>query len=145
MLSLVICMKNFIRLICFFCFSFSIANAQDKEEVSLTETKWVLSNLNNKVINNNEEGISSFMILSDDDSFTGFAGCNKFQGNYKSIKGKFTFSNIGATKMLCENNNNEDEFLKALSKVINYNIVDNQLMLMDKTKTIAVFEAEKAK
>jgi heat shock protein HslJ len=47
--------------------------------------------------------------------------------------------------MLCENNNNEDEFLKALSKANNYKIIDNQLMLMDKTKTIAVFEAEKAK
>jgi heat shock protein HslJ len=105
----------------------------------------MLSNLNEKVINKNEEGLASFIVFSGDKTFKGFAGCNKFQGNYKNNKGKFTFSNIGATKMLCENNNNEGEFLKALNKVINYKIIDNQLMLMDKTKTIAVFEAEKAK
>ena len=44
--------------------------------------------------------------------------------------------------MECENSNNEEEFIKALDKAVSYKIVKNQLMLKDKSKTIAVFESK---
>jgi heat shock protein HslJ len=44
--------------------------------------------------------------------------------------------------MECENSNNEREFLKALNKSISFKIVKNQLMLKDKSKTIAIFESK---
>ncbi|HRG59503.1 MAG TPA: META domain-containing protein [Bacteroidia bacterium] len=116
--------------------------AQDKSNFPLTETHWILTNLNDKVINKNDEGLESFIVFSSDNTFKGFGGCNKYQGNYLIEKGKLTCDKIGATKMECENNNNEEEFLKTLGKVVSFKISKNQLMLKDKNKTIAVFESK---
>lgn len=137
-------MKKFLLLICISYLPVLTANAQEQDNLPLTETKWILTNLNDKVIQKNEEGLSSFMIFTSDNSFKGFAGCNKFQGSYKNKKGTFSFTNIGSTKMLCENSNNEEEFIKTLNKVVSFKIIKNQLMLKDKTKTVAVFEVEKS-
>ena len=135
-------MKNITVIVCLlFCFNF-VAKAQEKGNLPLTETEWSLTNLNEKVINKNEEGLASFIVFSADNTFKGFAGCNKFQGVYKIEKGKLSLEKIGATKMECENSNNEEEFLKALNKIVSFKIVKNQLMLKDKSKTIAVFESK---
>jgi len=122
-------------------FSF-ISNAQEKGNLPLMDTEWSLTNLNEKVINKNEEGLASFIVFSADNTFKGFAGCNKFQGIYKIEKGKLSLNKIGTTKMECENSNNEEEFIKNLNKVANFKIVKNQLMLKDKSKTIAIFESK---
>lgn len=136
-------MKNIVLLILFLVLSNGfITQAQDKGNLPLTETNWSLTNLNEKVINKNEEGLASFIVFSNDNTFKGFAGCNKFQGVYKIENGKLNLEKIGATKMECEQMNNEEEFLKTLNKVISFKIVKNQLMLKDKSKTIAVFESK---
>lgn len=136
-------MKNFTLLLSLFLsFNFS-TKAQEKGNLPFTETEWSLTNLNEKVINKNEEGLASFIVFSADNTFKGFAGCNKFQGIYKIESGKLTLDKIGATKMECEHSNNEEEFLKALNKIVSFKIVKNQLMLKDKNKTLAVFESKK--
>ncbi len=115
---------------------------KDKETTPLTETHWVLTNLNTKVISKNEEGMESFIIFSNDKSFSGFAGCNKYQGVYSSEKGKISCGKIGITRMACEDSNNEEEFIKFLNKVKSYKITDKQLVLKGKGKKIAIFEAK---
>lgn len=135
-------MKNFIVILCLLISNSFISKAQDKGNLPFTETQWSLTNLNEKVINKNDEGLSSFIIFSADLTFKGFSGCNKFQGTYKIENGKLTCDNVGATKMECENSNNEEEFLKTIKKVISFKIVKNQLMLKDKSKTVAVFESK---
>ena len=133
-------MKNVTLLICLlFCLN-TFSDAQDKGNLPLVDTKWTLTNLNEKVINKNDEGLESFIVFAADNTFKGFAGCNKFQGNYKIENGKLSVDKVGATKMECENSNSEEEFLKALNKAVSFKIVKNQLMLKDKSKTIAVFE-----
>lgn len=134
-------MKKTVVLFCLLLIHGFISKAQEKGNLPLTETQWSLTNLNEKVINKNDEGMASFIVFSADKSFKGFGGCNKFQGNYKIEAGKLTLDKIGATKMECENMNNEEEFLKTLHKVVSFKIVKNQLMLKDKSKTIAVFES----
>jgi heat shock protein HslJ len=119
-----------------------VSFAQDKENLPLVDTRWSLININDKAINKNEEGLESFIVFAADNSFKGFAGCNKFQGNYKIENGKLSLEKIGSTKMECENSNNESEFLKTLHKAIQFKIVEHQLMLKDKNKTIAVFESK---
>lgn len=135
-------MKNIALILGMLFCHFMVIKAQDKGNLSLTETEWTLTNLNEKVINKNEEGLASFIVFSADNTFKGFAGCNKFQGAYKIEKGKLALDKIGATKMECENSNNEEEFLKTLNKAISFKIVKNQLFLKDKSKTIAVFESK---
>jgi putative lipoprotein len=135
-------MKNITVVFCLLlCVNF-VAKAQEKGNLPLTETEWSLTNLNEKEISKNDEGLASFIVFSSDNTFKGFAGCNKFQGVYKIESGKLLLDKIGATKMECENSNNEREFLKALNKSISFKIVKNQLMLKDKSKTIAIFESK---
>ena len=135
-------MKNLTLLFSqFFCINV-VSFAQDKENLPLVDTRWSLININDKAINKNEEGLESFIVFAADNSFKGFAGCNKFQGNYKIENGKLSLEKIGSTKMECENSNNESEFLKTLHKAIQFKIVEHQLMLKDKNKTIAVFESK---
>jgi heat shock protein HslJ len=135
-------MKQVLLILSFLLYFNFVTIAQDKGNLPLTETQWLLTNLNEKVINKNDEGLASFIVFSSDKTFKGFAGCNKFQGNYTIEKGKLSCDKIGATKMECENSNNEEEFLKTLNKVVSFKIVKNQLMLKDKSKTIAVFESK---
>jgi len=135
-------MRNFVLILILLLSMQSVSNAQEKGNLPLTDTEWLLTNLNEKVINKNEEGLSSFIVFSADNTFKGFAGCNKFQGLYKIENGKLNLDKIGATKMECEQSNNEEEFLKALNKIVSFRIVKNQLMLKDKSKAIAVFESK---
>ena len=135
-------MKNVTLVLSLFLCLNMISKAQENGNLPLIDTEWSLTNLNEKVINKNEEGLSSFIVFSADKTFKGFAGCNKFQGTYKIEDGKLSLDKIGATKMECENSNNEEEFIKALNKAITYKIVKNQSMLKDKSKTIAVFESK---
>lgn len=65
-----------------------------------------------------------------DDSFSGKTDCNRYFGQYKYHEDTLSFSKIGATRMFCENSQ-EDIFMKALQKVIAYEIKDdNQLILL---------------
>jgi putative lipoprotein len=136
-------MKHFTLLFSLFLSFSSISKAQEKGNLPFADTEWLLTNLNEKVINKNDEGLASFIVFSADNTFKGFAGCNKFQGVYKIENGKLSLDKIGATKMECENDNNEEEFIKSLNKIVSFKIVKNQLMLKDKSKTIAVFESKK--
>ncbi len=54
--------------------------------------------------------------FSDDDKISGFAGCNRFFGSYAVSGRVITFSNLGATKMFCDEAMSlEDAYLKLLS------------------------------
>ena len=54
--------------------------------------------------------------FKEDGSISGFAGCNRYFGGYVLAGRVISFSNIGATKMFCEDAMQlEDSFLKLLS------------------------------
>lgn len=69
---------------------------------------------------------------------SGFAGCNRFFGTYTVDGNKLTFSNIGATKMLCPENNNtiETDYFKVLESVTNFNLSDNSISLLNNKKEV---------
>jgi putative lipoprotein len=137
---------KFIILTISFLFAFEIIQAQNKSAVAqLQGVKWVLTSLNDKPIEKNDEGMDSFVEFVEDASFKGFAGCNKFQGKYTVKAGKISCVKIGATKMECENSNNEQEFIKALEKSQQYKINNNELSLKDSNKTIAIFSKIESK
>ena len=53
-------MRNFVLILILLLSMQSVSNAQEKGNLPLTDTEWLLTNLNEKVINKNEEGLSSF-------------------------------------------------------------------------------------
>lgn len=134
-------MKKLALLSVFLLAIFSV-KAQSGTNMPLQETHWVLTNLNDKVVNKNVEGLESFIIFEKDNMVKGFAGCNRFQAVYKLEIENLKIKKVGATKMMCEKDNNEREYLKTIKKVVTFKIIGTQLVLKDKKKTIAIFEAK---
>ena len=69
----------------------------------------------------------------------GSGGCNRVFGNYTLDKKKsIRFSEIGATRMACQNMNFETRFLNLLEQVRYYEIEDNMLLLKDGKKDVVL-------
>ncbi|WP_371373066.1 META domain-containing protein [Thalassotalea aquiviva] len=63
-------------------------------------------------------------------SINGFAGCNRYFGQYDLSDGKLSFSKMGMTKMLCQENNEiELYFMEQLKSVAGAQIRSGKLQL----------------
>lgn len=68
----------------------------------------------------------------------GKAGCNGYFGGYERDSGRLTFGPIGATEMYCEPKALMDQelaYFAALANVAAYDVVDDELLLMDAAGT----------
>lgn len=109
-----------------------------------------LKNLNNsyQIIQLNQEDISSFgLSISFNDStkqVSGFGGCNRYFGSY-SIDGKsLNFSEMGITKILCQEDKNtiESSFFKALRKANTILFNDSGFSIFQNKRLLLVAEKE---
>lgn len=118
---------------------------ESSNKMSLFGTKWVLVELNGqkaKAQNENDEPFF-FIIDQNDQQINGFSGCNKFFGaiELQEEKQSIQFSQIGSTKMACQNMDEEMNFLTMLDKVMSYAIDGSSLSLKDEEdKVIASFQ-----
>ncbi|MFL0353170.1 META domain-containing protein [Xanthomarina sp. GH4-25] len=103
---------------------------------------WVLETLNGKTITKEDfpKEFPSMEIHAADNKFMGFAGCNRMNGKIFFEKDLLRFTKIATTKMLCEPNNKEAEFLKALQSSISYSIENNRLTLSSPSGILTVFK-----
>lgn len=63
---------------------------------------------------------------------SGADGCNRIMGSYSVSKDRLTLSQMAGTKMACMNNDNLDQkFNAALTKVTHYQVYGKTLKLMD--------------
>ncbi len=73
---------------------------------------------------------------------SGSTGCNKLNGSFELTGGNFIkFSPLATTKMACMGDNVELNFLAALAKVNNWNIINNQLLLNNGKTVMAKLKA----
>lgn len=110
----------------------------DKEtNAELVDTQWNISTLRT------EQGITSSVVdtdtyirLSTDGTFSGKSACNSIMGLYKITANNISFSNIGSTRMLCaeEENNREQVLINALSQVSEFMIKGDMLTLSNSDK-----------
>jgi len=111
--------------------------------IALTSTNWTLGELNGVKENTtqNEMPVKSMTLHVNDNSVTGFAGCNRFFGGL----GKLKFNNIASTKMACMNVEiNEQTYFNVLNDTVFYQLDDNSLILLNEALTVlAVFENKK--
>lgn len=112
----------------------------------LVNKYWKLLTLNGHPVKMTprQEREQSFTLKSNG-TFTGFAGCNSFNGTYTLPSGyKIHFNeNMAVTMMACEDQNiKEYDFLQVFTRVNYYTINGDQLTLSDATKVpLATFEA----
>ncbi|RDY59646.1 META domain-containing protein [Flagellimonas nanhaiensis] len=94
---------------------------------------WVLEEINSKAVSKSNYSGSEFPnieIHPETGSFSGFAGCNRMNGNLFLEKDVIKFSNIISTEMACPNLNTEMEFLEKLMKVTSFKFNNDMLLLM---------------
>ncbi len=117
-----------------------------KNNEPITEKYWKLKTLEGKDVKmvKNQEKEVYFMLKTDENRVTGFAGCNQILGSYKLEDGnRIRFSNMGSTMMACPDVDfNESEFLKIFELADNYTINGDVLSLnVGRRAPLAVFEA----
>jgi len=120
----------------------------DPSTTKLTLINWELVNIHGVIektmqakMQNNE--LAVHLILHEkDDRISGFSGCNRYFGRFKtenSVGGlnKITFSGMGATKMACfDMPINEQDYFNALASTVFYQLEDNALTLLDESLTV---------
>lgn len=118
-----------------------------KPSASLTNTKWVLTELNGQKITAPEGGKEVYLILTtEENKANGSGGCNNFFTTYSVMGRKIIFEKIASTDMYCENRmDTESAFFTALSNTLTYRIKGNSLYLSDVNKVIAKLSAVSVK
>lgn len=115
-----------------------------KSDTSLTDTKWVLKVLNDKIISPADTSKAPYIIFSKKESrLNGKGGCNTIFSSYALVGDKLTFGPIASTEMYCDQMETETEFLKTLSRIVRYRINGTILNLYNSEKIAAKLEAVK--
>lgn len=72
------------------------------------------------------------------ESVSGFSGCNRFFGSYKTKGSTISFSQIGMTKMLCKDASDqiEQQFFDTLRSVNRFQITDTGLVLLNDSEIL---------
>jgi len=109
----------------------------------LIGTYWRLAELGGQTITTPEDMEEARMTLSNEESrVQGFAGCNRFFGQFESSDDTLTFSALGSTMMACpEGMDTEQAFLAALGATTHYQIKGLFLELYADDKLLARLEA----
>ena len=97
---------------------------------------WVLTHIDGEPITrDNGEGESPYIEFNiSSGSLMGFAGCNRFGGNFEFGENTITVSQLFSTEMACDNPGPEDLFLQVLNQQsLKYDISSLQLKLTGKS------------
>lgn len=110
------------------------------QQVSITNTEWKLVKIHAEDL----ASVNPSITLSLDDSqkkVSGFAGCNRFFGGYELNQSMLKFSNMGSTKMFCEDKSAlEDKYFKALGEVQSFKSESGKLFLLVGSTVILEFK-----
>jgi len=101
------------------------------KQVRLMGTHWQLSKLGTETITADVTLRTPYLTFSQgDNKVTGFAGCNRFSGNYDRLANNINLTQLSTTKKLCfQQMNLEAQFLTVLSETDTYKVIDNTLTL----------------
>lgn len=103
---------------------------------------WVLEKLNGKNIDKAsfKNDLPLMEINTITNTLTGFAGCNSMNGKLFYEKGLLRFTDIATSRMMCNSNNQENVFLKALLSATTYKIENNRLWLSNSSEELLIFK-----
>lgn len=101
------------------------------------DREWKLAIMNGK----NMSGNNAFS-LNFDAANKGYSGkaCNTYRGTYTMDKSKLTFGDAAATKMMCPNQDMENQYFTTLSSVDGYRYANNNLYLTSGGKDVLLFK-----
>jgi len=109
----------------------------------LEGSRWVLVRMSDQPVLVAEGKPEPYVVLqSATKQIVGHGGCNRLSGGYSIAGDTLQFSEITTTRMACPEVERENSFLNALETVAKWRLMDNQLVLLDKSnKEVLQFEA----
>ncbi|MDR1006428.1 MAG: META domain-containing protein [Bacteroidales bacterium] len=120
-------------------------NVNNQESKSLYETSWILTKINAKKVQRDEDKKQVTLIIDEESkNVSGYAACNRYFGKVEIKKDQMTFSQIATTKRMCPPTymQIEDDFLKNLNRVDNYLIQESKLYLRKGENILLTFSAQ---
>ncbi len=114
-----------------------------QQQTNLFETYWLVEILDDQKVELAEPAQELYLYFSKEDGiFNGNTGCNKMSGTLRKEKMKLSFSDIRTTKKACIDAQYENTFKDLLSKVDNFEIQGEQLLLKQQNKVIISLKAK---
>jgi heat shock protein HslJ len=130
-----------ILLLCAAIIGCSSSSTSVKISLPLEKTKWVLTSLNGKDVKTEKVYI---LFTKETSGLSGQSFCNSYFASYTtSDDGSLTVSELGSTKMACDEMSDETEYFSAIGSAKSYKISDNGLSLLNGSKVLAKFKALK--
>lgn len=108
----------------------------EKQDDGVLDKHWRVEKLNGQIVSlkSNIQKLPFLTLEKENNSLSGFGGCNTFAGKYKGIdSSRIELSNIASTKMACDHLDFENEFLIALQTVFSYSSDGRTLTLLNES------------
>lgn len=118
--------------------------SQTTNREQLMTYKWRVLSIQDQQVSKGASGKPLSMVFDDQaKKVGGYAGCNRYFGNYSADEKNLKFSFLGMTRMACHKGMElEAKFSKMTSQVVSYSIENKQLKLFDGDgKSLAVLAA----
>lgn len=113
----------------------------NKETVSLEGQEWRLVEMPGTELNSPRDKPPTLYFDHKEKRITGFAGCNRFFGNYHKEGEHLEIGPLGSTRMSCGDRDNlEHTFLRQLEKVQIWQVSQDQLSLSKDNQVILIFK-----
>lgn len=122
-----------------------VANATNLDPMKINTT---ISGIYN-IVELDSDKVSKALTIEFDsktNKVSGFAGCNRFFGTYSTENQSISFSPLGASRMLCDDESNaiEQKMFKNIEKINAFDLFEGTLKLkQDNTVLFVATEAEK--
>lgn len=107
-------------------------------QIDLINARWVLRELNGKPV---KPASDVYIHFSDKVTVNGFLGCNKFNGKYVTEGEDIRIGPLASTKMFCEDQEIENQFVRLLEKATSYHTDDKFLFLKNQDGVLVKLEA----
>lgn len=105
----------------------------------LVGTQWQLAQIEGRDVTPED---NYTIVFAADNTLSGIADCNRLTARYTAdVEGDMMISDIGITRMLCPNEDQERRFLDILSSVTDFKMDGPMLMLISDGEMRAVFQA----
>ena len=119
----------------------SCSSSKEKASATITDKNWMLKELNGTPVPVTGTKQPFIILHKKESRVNGNAGCNNFFGSYQINGVQITISNVGATKMACQDMELENNFFQLLQSPLTFSINGDELIFKNNNGNVsAIFE-----